>query len=149
MYETILVPLDGSQRAEAILRHVEDLALRFGSKVVFVRVVEPASLVQAPEVAYMNLRRQEFDRRAKEARDYLVSQQGKFRERGIQVESEVLVGPVVEAIVKAAERSNADLIALASHGRTGLAQVFYGSVAAGVLQRVTRPLLLVRSQKSD
>ena len=43
----------------------------------------------------------------------------------------------------------ADLIALASHGRTGLAQVFYGSVAAGVLQRVTRPLLLVRSQEND
>ncbi len=146
MYNTILVPLDGSQRAEAILRHVEELALRFQSKVVFVQVVEPMSLVQAPEVAYMNLRRQEFDRRAKEARDYLVGQQGKFRAVGIETEMRVLVGPVVEAIVKAAEREGADLIALASHGRSGLSQVFYGSVAAGVLQRVSRPLLLIRSQ---
>ena len=55
-------------------------------------------------------------------------------------------GAVVEAIIAAAARHEVDLIALASHGHSGLAQVFYGSVAAGVLQRVDRPLLLVRSQ---
>jgi nucleotide-binding universal stress UspA family protein len=38
---------------------------------------------------------------------------------------------------------------MASHGRSGLAQVFYGSVAAGVLHRIDRPLLLIRSQNSD
>jgi nucleotide-binding universal stress UspA family protein len=146
VYETILVPLDGSQRAEAILRHVEEVALRFRSKVVFLRIVEPASLVAAPEVAYMNMRRHEFDQRVKESEVYLAVQQGKFREIGIQAEMRVSVGPVVEAIVKAADRENADLIALTSHGRSGLAQVFYGSVAAGLLQRVNRPLLLVRAQ---
>ena len=146
MYETILVPLDGSQRAEAILRHVEEVALRFRSKVVFLRIVEPASLVAAPEVAYMDMRRHEFDQRVKESEVYRAVQQGKFREIGIQAEMRVSVGPVVEAIVKAADRENADLIALTSHGRSGLAQVFYGSVAAGLLQRVNRPLLLVRAQ---
>jgi nucleotide-binding universal stress UspA family protein len=55
----------------------------------------------------------------------------------------------VEAIIDAAEREGADLIALASHGRTGLANVFYGSVAAGVLHRIDRPLLLVRSRGND
>jgi nucleotide-binding universal stress UspA family protein len=57
----------------------------------------------------------------------------------------VTVGPVVEAIAKVADQEDCDLIALASHGRSGLSQVFYGSVAAGLLQRVSRPLLLVRS----
>lgn len=146
MYETILVPLDGSQRAEAILRHVEELAQRFRSKVILLRIVEAASLVAAPEVAYMDMRRHEFDQRVKEAEAYLSVQQGKFREIGIQAEMRVSVGPVVEAIVKSADRANADLIALTSHGRSGLAQVFYGSVAAGLLQRVNRPLLLVRAQ---
>jgi nucleotide-binding universal stress UspA family protein len=42
-----------------------------------------------------------------------------------------------------------DLIALASHGRGGLARVFYGSVAAGLLHRVDRPLLIIRSRKAD
>jgi nucleotide-binding universal stress UspA family protein len=55
-------------------------------------------------------------------------------------------GAIVAEIIDAAEREGADLIAMASHGRTGLARVFYGSVAAGVLHRVDRPLLLVRSE---
>jgi len=50
------------------------------------------------------------------------------------------------ALISAAARHEADLIALASHGRSGLGQVFCGSVAAGVLPRVDRPMLLVRSR---
>jgi nucleotide-binding universal stress UspA family protein len=147
LYRTILVPLDGSQRAEVVLRHVEDLALRFQARVVFLQIVEPAALVMAPEAAYMNLRRNDFEQRIAKAEAYLAVQQGKFRQIGIEAETRIAVGPAVEAIAKAAERENADLIVLASHGRSGLSQVFYGSVAAGVLQRVSRPLLLVRSQK--
>jgi nucleotide-binding universal stress UspA family protein len=146
MYDKILVPLDGSQRAEAILRHVEELALHFQAQVVFLRIVEPAPLSMAPEIAYVRLRRDEFERRVKEAEAYLAIQQGKFREIGIEVHTRVTVGPVIEGIVKVADQEDADLIALASHGRTGLAHVFYGSVAAGLLQRVNRPLLLVRAQ---
>ena len=62
---------------------------------------------------------------------------------------QVAYGPVVEAIIDAAGREGADLIAIASHGRSGLSQVFYGSVAAGVLHRVDRPLLLIRSQGGE
>jgi hypothetical protein len=53
---------------------------------------------------------------------------------------------LAEAILDTADREGADLIALASHGRTGLSRVLYGSVAAGVLHRADRPLLLIRSQ---
>ena len=101
VYEKILVPLDGSQRAEAILRHVEELALRFEAKVIFVQVVEPAPLVAAAESAYMHLRQGDYERRAREAQAYLAAQQGKFRGIGIEAESRVLFGPVVEAIIKA------------------------------------------------
>jgi nucleotide-binding universal stress UspA family protein len=146
MYKKILVPLDGSQRAEAILRHVEELALCFQARVIFVRVVEAAPLVMAPEIAYVNLRRNEFERRVKEAEAYLATRQGKLREIGIDTDVRVTVGPVVEGIVKLADREDVDLIALASHGRSGLSQVFYGSVAAGLLQRVNRPLLLIRAE---
>ena len=52
----------------------------------------------------------------------------------------------MEAITETAEREGADLIAMASHGRSGLSQVFYGSVAAGVLRRIDRPLLLICSR---
>jgi nucleotide-binding universal stress UspA family protein len=55
-------------------------------------------------------------------------------------------GPVVRTILDVAQRENVDLIAMASHGRTGLARVYYGSVAAGVLHQVDRPLLLIRAE---
>lgn len=149
MYGTILVLLDGSQRAEAILRHVEELALHFRSRVIFVRVLRPPSLVMAPEAAYMKLRRREHGNRMREAEAYLAVQQGKFRQIGVEAETRVLFGPVVEAVVKTAEREGADLIALASQEPSGLTQVFYGSVAAGLLQRIHLPLLLVRAQPAE
>jgi nucleotide-binding universal stress UspA family protein len=54
---------------------------------------------------------------------------------------------VVTCILEEAVRKNVDLIAMASHGRTGLARAFYGSVAAGILHQADRPLLLVRAQE--
>ena len=146
MYKKILVPLDGSQRAEAVLRHVEDLALRFGAKVVFLRAVEPASPVAAAEVAYATLHRQEFERQVRDAEAYLRVQQGKFRALGIDVDARVSVGSPVDAIVSVAEREDVDLVAMASQGRSAF-QVFYDSVSAGVLQRIQRPLLVVRGRK--
>jgi nucleotide-binding universal stress UspA family protein len=51
-------------------------------------------------------------------------------------------------IVNAAEKEGVDLIAIASHGRSGLSRAFYGSVTAALLQRIDRPLLLIRSQNA-
>ena len=145
MYHTILVPLDGSKRAEAILPHVEELAQRYDARVVFVRVVEPIPYVAGPEGTPITLREQELERRRSEADNYVKAAAGEFRQKGIEAKGDVFQGPVVEAITDAAEREGADLIAIASHGRSGLSQCFYGSVAAGVLHRVNRPLLVIRS----
>ena len=72
-----------------------------------------------------------------------------LRREGIHVEQHVEQGPVVETIINIAIREQVDLIAMASHGRSGLSRVFYGSIAAGLLQRVDRPLLLIRSRDND
>ena len=148
MYNTILVPLDGSKRAEAILPHVEDLARRYGDTVIFLRVVEPLPLNVGLEGAHTVLW-DELERRTKQAESYLAALQGEYREKGIEVRMRVVRGSPVEAIIETAEREGVDLIAMASHGRTGLPRVFYGSVAAGVLHRVDRPLLLIRSRGDE
>lgn len=145
MYKTILVPLDGSKRAETILPHVEELAQRYNAKLVFIQVVEPPPLVIPPEQPDATIYQTDLDRRTEEADLYLKAIQGEFQKKGIEVRVELGMGPVVEAIIDAAARQEADLIALASHGRSSLGQVFYGSVAAGILQRADRPLLLIRS----
>jgi nucleotide-binding universal stress UspA family protein len=146
MYDIILVPLDGSTRAETILPYVEDLALGRKSKVILLQVIEPSMLMVTPYdmVPYYDTALAE--RVVAEAKNYLAGRQGEFQEKGIEAESLVEQGAVVQSILAVADRKNANLIAMASHGRTGLARVFYGSVAAGVLQSADRPLLLVRAQ---
>jgi len=56
-------------------------------------------------------------------------------------------GPVTKAIIDTAEKENVGLVAMASHGHGALLRAFYGGVAAGVLQRIDRPLLLIRSRR--
>jgi len=148
MYHKILVPLDGSKRAERILPHVEELARRYKAKVIFLQIVEYKAIT-APEGAYMNLSDQEFDQAKKQAEKHLGGIQGEFREKNIESQAHVIYGPVVEGIISMAAQEGVDLIALASHGRGGLSRVFYGSVAAGLLHRVDRPLLIIRSRKSE
>lgn len=147
MYKTILAPLDGSKRAEAILSHLEKLAQSNGSRVIFMQVVEPILIAAGADFAFQT--KEEFEVLEKQAEEYLAGLKGEFLEKGIDARAFVTHGPVVEAIISAAEREKADLIAIASHGRTGLSRVFYGSVAAGVLHRIDRPLLLIRSAEQD
>jgi nucleotide-binding universal stress UspA family protein len=146
MYTNILVPLDGSSRAERILPYVEELAHKFGSRITLLQIVESsAALISPYDIAPYNAA-EEMQRRVDEAHAYLAGQEGSFRSKGIQARSVIENGPIVVTILTVAEREGCDLIAMASHGRTGLPRVFYGSVAAGVLHRADRPLLLIRAQ---
>jgi nucleotide-binding universal stress UspA family protein len=113
------------------------------------RVLEPIPYVAGPEGTPITLREQELEQRRKDAERYLQARKGEFREKGIEAKAVVFQGPVVEAIADAAKKEGADLIAIASHGRSGLSQCFYGSVAAGVLHRVDRPLLVIRSLSAE
>jgi nucleotide-binding universal stress UspA family protein len=148
MYHKILVPLDGSKRAEKILPHVEELAVRYKAKVIFLQIVEYKT-VPTTEGAFINLTDQEFDQAKNQAETHLLGIQGEFREKKIESQIQVTYGPVVEGIINIAALEGVDLIALASHGRGGLSRVFYGSVAAGLLHRVDRPLLIIRSRDSE
>ncbi len=146
MYNTILVPLDGSKRAERILAHAEALAQKFGSKLVLLQVVEPIVVGVSPYDMGSMYIAEDIDRRTKEAKEYVGALQGRLRDLKIEAKTYVEYGPIVNTILEIAAKENVDLIALASHGRSGLARVFYGSVAAGILHRADRPLLVIRSQ---
>ena len=148
MFDTILVPLDGSQRAETILPYVEDIALARKSKVILLQVIEPSTTMVTPYDMVPYYDTELAERILEEAKVYIKSRQGEFQEKGIQAEALVETGVVVRTILDVAERYNVNLIAMASHGRTGMARVFYGSVAAGVLHATDRPLLLVRALSS-
>lgn len=146
MYGKILVPLDGSGRAEAILGHVEALARANGSQLILLRVIEPLAPLIDPGEAPVMLDVDEMRREAEDAERYLRARQGEFRQKGFDARVRLVQGPVVKAIIDVAAAERVDLIAMASHGRSGLANLFYGSVALGVLHRADRPLLLVRAE---
>jgi len=145
MYDTILVPLDGSKRAEAILPHVREVASGTRSKVILLTALAHSIPSSATRAASPNSL-EEDQRRHKSTEDYLNDLAEDLRRMDIQTEYKVVYGSAVETIIKVADEVQAGLIAIASHGRTGLARVFYGSIAAGVLQAVDRPLLLIRSR---
>ncbi len=148
MYQTILVPLDGSKRAEAIMRHVEELALRYDAKVILLRVEEEIFRLGYSDYIDLSNYQQKRSEQRQEAEAYLAGFQGELREKGIAAKKLILSGPIVQVIMDTAAREDVDLIAMASHGRGGLARAFYGSVAVGVLHRIDRPLLIIRSREN-
>jgi nucleotide-binding universal stress UspA family protein len=146
MYSKILVPLDGSQRAEAILPHVAELARSFSAEVLLVQVIEPLPQVTTPGVPVPSLPIADIDVLTAAAETYLAGIKDQLCQQDLRVRLLVPYGQVVDQIIAAAAQEEADLIAIASHGRGGLAQLFYGSVASALLQRSDRPLLMVRSR---
>ena len=146
MYSKILVPLDGSVRAEKILPHVEGLANCFGAQVALLQVVELATPLVVDYDMSGGVLPDMILQTKDEASTYLAAWKEKLASKGIQTSTFVERGPVVSTIIKVADAEGIDLIAMASHGRSGLSHVFYGSVAIGVLHRADRPLLLIRSQ---
>ena len=148
MYKKILVPLDGSQRAEAILPHVESLALRLHAEVVLLYVDEmSAMMLERDEVVDAATFLDERRRRIKKHQDYLQEIAERWRSIDIAAQVRIARGGVVACIIDTARREAIDLVAMASHGESGAERTFYGSVAASVLNRIDRPLLLVRSRR--
>ena len=147
MYNTILVPLDRSKRAEAILPHVENLALNYKAEVIFMKVIVPP-FTAAPTRKSVENQHKDLLFQEKRAGEYLADLQREFQGKGIESSTHLAYGPVVEEIIAAAELKDAEIVAIASHGRGGLSRAFYGSVTAALLQRIDRPLLLIRSMKS-
>lgn len=126
----ILVPLDGSHRSAAILKPVAALAKAFGSKLCFLTVVPSTKRDELPvETMAHNL----------------FGEQRTLQEEGLDVEVAVLYGDPVQRILAYAEENAVDLIALATHGRSGLDKVFFGNVAESVLRKSRRAMLVVRS----
>ena len=148
MIETILVPLDGSTLAEQALAAADQLARRSTARVVLVRAPNMEPAYATAESAYgMIYPEQAIGRASAEARDYLKSVQSLQATRGIQVGTVVVEGDAAGAVVDIASQIKADIIAMSSHGYSGLTRWLLGSVAEKVLRAATCPVLVVRSRR--
>jgi nucleotide-binding universal stress UspA family protein len=144
MYTRVLVPLDGSQLAEAILPFVEQVAGPLDAEVVLLRVIEPLSPVEWVASAGV-LTPDTFALRDMDAEHYLRDVERRLSTKGLRVRTRVALGRPAEEILAAAQATSADLIAMATHGRGGLGRLLFGSVAEAVLHAATVPVLLIRT----
>jgi nucleotide-binding universal stress UspA family protein len=149
MYERMLVPLDGSEGAEAILPFAEQVAGPLDAEVVLFRVLEPPSpigLVASAGVVTPDT----FTLGEIDAKRYLSEIERRLSRKGLRVRTRVTLGSPAEEILAAARSISADLIAMATHGRSGIGRVLLGSVAESVLRASPVPVLLIRTlPKSD
>ena len=83
MYSTMLVPLDGSKEAEAILTYVENAARRYGAKVFLLKIEKEPLLLEWDEVVDVAYCQAEFERRSEQAFSYLSIQREELRKKGI------------------------------------------------------------------
>jgi nucleotide-binding universal stress UspA family protein len=139
----ILVPLDGSPFAEAALETAETLARTFSSYLVLVRaVVGPATPVVVP--VGESAAREGETAAEREAREYLSGMQTQVERRGVGATLVVRRGTALGVIDRTWREFDASLIVMASHGNSGIASSFLGSVAAQVIEAVGAPVLVVR-----
>jgi len=149
MYERMLVPLDGSEMAEAILPFAEQVAGPLDAEVVLFRVLEPPSPIELVASAGVSSP-DTFTLRDIDAKRYLSEIERRLSKKGLRVRTRVTVGSAAEEILAAARSTSADLIAMATRGRSGVGRALFGSVAESVLRASSVPVLLIRTTaKSD
>ncbi len=148
MIETILVPLDGSTLAEQALAVAGQLARRTKARVVLVRVPNMEPAFATAESAYgLIYPEQALGRASADARDYLKSVQALQKARGLDVGTVTVDGDAAGGVVDVASQIKAGIIAMSSHGYSGLTRWLLGSVAEKVLRAATCPVLVVRSHR--
>ena len=141
-----LVPLDGSKESETVILYIENLAPRLGTEVTLLQVVAVAYHVyisgDAPaQIPYTS---EEMELLKVSAGSYLEKVGSGLKEKGITTKYEVRVGAAGQEIINLADEINADMVAMSTHGRSGVGRWVFGSVAERVVRSGNTPVLLVR-----
>ena len=144
MFRRILVPLDGSTRAERAIPVAARLAHTSGGSVILVRVVSKSSGLWPSASPQTTLAQQVIAADRAEAEQYLSAVSTSLELEGVPTESVVRFGPTVSTLLAVADSSQADLIVLCSHSYTGITRRIMGSVAEKLAREASVPVLVLR-----
>jgi len=142
----ILVALDGSKESEAVIPYIEELASKLQAEVILLQVIAPDYHIYAaggPE--YGVYAEQQMESMKKFARDYLEEIITRLKRREVTAKAEIMFGTAAETILNFADQANVSMVAMTTHGRSGVSRWALGSVAERVLRAGNTPLLLVRT----
>jgi nucleotide-binding universal stress UspA family protein len=137
MSQRLLVPLDGSDTAESILPFVRALLRRLDAEVLLLRAVNPPAAVMNGFYPILSASEEV-------AREYLVPIRDDFVRKGLRARIVTRLEGAIPAILQEAEGSDVSLIAMATHGRTGLSHLLLGGICEGVLRGSGIPVLALR-----
>ena len=137
MFKKILVPLDGSKLAEKILPRVEKMVRYCQAEVHLIRVVVSYRIDPKEE-------KEERDRLLQEAWDYLEKIVSRLRKKRVRAYAIVVYGKDAVQVCDFARKNKFDLIAMVTHGRSGISRWALGSVADKVLNCSVVPVMLIR-----
>lgn len=144
MFQRILVPLDGSELAERVLPYVRLLGKAADCHLSLLRIVDPVPL-DLRAIDHGLSHGEVFATRIEHARDSLEATATSLKQDGLQVSAEVVEGIPADHIVVEAATHPDTLIAMSTHGRSGISRWIMGSVTDKVLHATANPMLIVRS----
>ncbi len=141
----LLLPMDGSKESESILPHALEIASNFKPEVVMFQAISLAyPTYTADAFAYVTYSDQQMDAMKASALDYLEKVGSSFREKGIEVKSDVRFGSTADEVINYADEIGADFVAMTTHGRSGIGRWLFGSTTVRVMKGGNTNLLLVR-----
>jgi nucleotide-binding universal stress UspA family protein len=146
MYDKIAVPLDGSPLAECVIPHIEAIVRSPESEVQLITIIEP---VEIPTRGRMALTEEDLKaihaEMEKDARTYLDEMAQRLARAGIKARPVIMQGKPAESLVEYVHNNGIDLLIMATHGRSGLTKLFWGSIAEKVIRAVNVPVMLIKA----
>lgn len=150
MYKKILVPLDGSPEAECVIPHVEAIAKTGAKEIELISVVEPVEIPTRGRIALSedDIKRMTSDAK-QDIKKYLVQVVARLARAGIKAHPVIVMGKPAESLIDYIGNNDVDLVIMATHGRSGITRLFWGSVAEKVLRSIETPVLLVKNPSCE
>ena len=146
LYNKILVLLDGSRAGEAALPYIKAIAEQMKSEVFLLRVVEVVQHIRTiGGLDHFVYSESQIERMKNEATKYLEKIQRQFSVD--KVHSILRTGDPAQEIIKLSQEKKVNLVAMSSHGKSGIRRWVVGSVSSKVLQADKMPMLMVRPKK--
>jgi nucleotide-binding universal stress UspA family protein len=142
----ILLPLDGSEAGEAAITRVKELKFRFEAEVILLEVVPEGRHIRTiGGLDYILFPEQELETFKAEAKAYLGEVYKRLQRSKGELKAEIRSGEVAKEILNYAKRKKASLIAISSHGHSGVTKWVFGSTAQEIIQDSPIPVLVVKS----
>lgn len=147
MYNTILVPLDGSSLAEQALAHAETIAKGTGAELLLLQVISLSNIGRVTLDTEVPIDFPSVETQLKERGGaYLDGHAKALADQGVKVRTLVARGGAAATILDVLEREKVDLCVMTSHGQTGLSKWVHGSTAQKLIDNAPCPVLLIRSK---